>query len=125
MLVLKCRPGTAVRVGEEIVLRVDLVVGPHACVSVECPPTMTVMNAAEASMLSEIRSRGISPDLSRARVLSSEATAELIVGGDVRVTVLSVHRNGVRIGVEAPQHLAVRRDDGPGAQPAAAGATAG
>jgi len=44
-------------------------------------------------------------------VLSRKVGEELIINGDIRVSVVRVRGNRVRIGIEAPRNVLVRRED--------------
>jgi carbon storage regulator len=44
-------------------------------------------------------------------ILSRRINETLMVGDDVRVTVLGVNGNQVRIGVQAPRHIPVHRQE--------------
>ena len=44
-------------------------------------------------------------------VLTRRIGEEIVIGGDIRVTVLEVHGNKVRIGVEAPKSVRVDRQE--------------
>ena len=46
-------------------------------------------------------------------VLSRKTDEKLVIGSDVIITVLAVRGNSVRIGIEAPQAVAVRRGELP------------
>jgi carbon storage regulator len=44
-------------------------------------------------------------------ILTRRANEKLMVGDDVTVTVLSISGNQVRIGVNAPRHVPVHREE--------------
>lgn len=44
-------------------------------------------------------------------ILTRRVGESLIIGDDVNVTVLGTHGNQVRIGVEAPKHVSVHREE--------------
>lgn len=44
-------------------------------------------------------------------VLSRKANQSIMVGDDVRVVVISVDRDQVKIGIEAPRNVAVHRSE--------------
>ena len=44
-------------------------------------------------------------------ILTRRVNEKLMVGDDVTVTVLSISGNQVRIGVNAPRHVAVHREE--------------
>lgn len=53
-------------------------------------------------------------------VLSRKRTEALVIGEGVRVTILKVERNHVRIGIEAPNSVTVLRAELLGKEPRAA-----
>ena len=44
-------------------------------------------------------------------VLTRQANEEIMIGDDIRITVVAVNGNQVRIGITAPKHLAVHRQE--------------
>lgn len=44
-------------------------------------------------------------------ILTRRLTESLIIGGDVKVTVLGVKGNQVRLGVDAPREISVHREE--------------
>jgi len=44
-------------------------------------------------------------------VLTRRLGEEIVIGGDIRVTVLSVSRAQVRLGITAPRHISVDRQE--------------
>ena len=44
-------------------------------------------------------------------VLSRKANEEIVIAGEIRVRVLEVHGNRVRIGIEAPRDVTILRDE--------------
>jgi carbon storage regulator len=44
-------------------------------------------------------------------ILTRRATESLMIGAEIRVTVLQVKGNQVRIGVDAPKNVAVHREE--------------
>jgi len=44
-------------------------------------------------------------------ILTRRMNETLVVGDDVRVTVLGINGNQVRIGVKAPRHIPVHREE--------------
>jgi carbon storage regulator len=47
----------------------------------------------------------------RMLVLSRKPLQSIIIGSDIRITVVKVERNQVRIGIEAPRELTVLRSE--------------
>jgi carbon storage regulator CsrA len=44
-------------------------------------------------------------------VLSRKASQQVIIGTDIRITVVRIDRNQVRLGIEAPSGVAILRDE--------------
>ena len=44
-------------------------------------------------------------------VLSRRVSEGIRVGDDIRIVVVKVERNGVRIGIEAPDHVGIVREE--------------
>lgn len=44
-------------------------------------------------------------------VLTRKPSEQIVIGSDVIITVLKVEGNKVRIGIEAPQDVSIRRDE--------------
>lgn len=44
-------------------------------------------------------------------VLSRFAKESIIINGDVRVTIINISGNKVRLGIEAPPHVTVHREE--------------
>ena len=44
-------------------------------------------------------------------VLSRKREDAIVIGGDVRITILKIDRNGVRLGIEAPQTTTIIREE--------------
>jgi len=46
-------------------------------------------------------------------VLSRKIEQEIVIGGNVRIKVLGIHGNKVRLGIDAPLTQAIRRAEAP------------
>jgi len=44
-------------------------------------------------------------------VLSRKQSQQIVIGPDIRITIVRLERNQVRIGIEAPRGLAVLREE--------------
>ena len=44
-------------------------------------------------------------------ILSRKRHEALVIGGDIRVTILKTHGDTVRLGIEAPSHISIHRDE--------------
>lgn len=44
-------------------------------------------------------------------ILTRKRNQALVIGGDIRVTILKTQGDTVRVGIEAPPHVTVHRDE--------------
>jgi carbon storage regulator len=44
-------------------------------------------------------------------VLSRKVSQQILIGSDIRITVVKVERNQVRIGIDAPDHVTILRGE--------------
>jgi carbon storage regulator len=44
-------------------------------------------------------------------VLSRKPLQSIVIGSDIRITIVKVERNQVRIGIEAPRDVSILRDE--------------
>jgi carbon storage regulator len=44
-------------------------------------------------------------------VLSRKPLQSIVIGSDIRITIVKVERNQVRIGIEAPRNVTILRDE--------------
>lgn len=44
-------------------------------------------------------------------VLSRKVSQQILIGSDIRITIVKVERNQVRIGIEAPRDVTILRDE--------------
>ena len=44
-------------------------------------------------------------------VLSRDENEAIVVGGNIRIVVLEAHKGRVRLGIEAPKHISVNREE--------------
>ena len=44
-------------------------------------------------------------------VLSRKVSQQILVGSDIRITIVKVERNQVRIGIDAPDHVTILRGE--------------
>lgn len=109
MLVIKCRSGSRIRIGDNITVTVDAVVDGDACLSVDCPADLLVWTSAEARLYREVHSQGGTWGTGRRRVVSTRTPPDLLIGDSVRVSVLPGSGNTIRLGIDAPRELAVAR----------------
>lgn len=111
MLVLSRRPGSAIIIDHHIVVTVTLVAGEEVCLEVDCPPGVTVERAEVVGVAGELAARGRQFDPHRMHVLSRRSRPGLVINGTVRLAVLAMSNEVVRIGVDAPPEVEVHRDE--------------
>lgn len=109
MLVIKCRPGSSIRIGDDITITLDAVVEGDSCLSVDCPTELMVWTSAEARLYREVHSQGGRWGAGRRRVVSTRTPPDLLIGNSVRVSVLPGTGNTIRLGIDAPRDLVVAR----------------
>ncbi len=111
MLVLSRRPGTSIVIDHTVRVTVEVVAADDVCLSVEAPDGTTVERIEEVEVAEQMRSRGRTWDPARHHVLSRRGRPGLVIGGTVRVAVLAISNDAVRIGVDAPAHIEVHREE--------------
>jgi carbon storage regulator len=111
VLVLSRRPGASIVIDHTVRVTVEVVAADDVCLSVEAPDGITVERVEEVELAEEMRSRGRTWDPSRHHVLSRRARPGLVIGGNIRVAVLAISNDAVRIGVDAPSHIEVHREE--------------
>lgn len=111
MLVLSRRPGTAIIIDHNVTVTVELVAGDEVCLKVDCPDGVSVERTEVVEVARELDARGQVWDPSRMHVLSRRARPGLVIGSGIRIAVLAISNEAVRIGVDAPAHVEVHRDE--------------
>ncbi len=111
MLVLSRRPDTSILVGHDIVVRVDLVAGDDVCLTVEGPEGVRVERLDEREVIDQLARRGRAWQPERMHVLSRRTRPGLLINGEVVVAVQAISNESVRIGIEAPPHVLIYREE--------------
>ena len=71
-----------------------------------------VRRQAEAEAVCAVPGDGVEPSISRIVALWLERRASVLIGRGIRIVIVEVQSDGmVRLGIEAPGHVAVSRDD--------------
>lgn len=111
MLVLSRRPESSILVGHDITVRVELVSGDDVCLSVSGPDDIRVERLDEQEVAAELARRGRAWEAGRMHVLSRRPRPGLRINGEVLVTVQAISNESVRIGIEAPPHVLIYREE--------------
>ncbi len=111
MLVLSRRPDTSILVGHDIVVRVELVSGDDVCLAIEGPEWVRVERIDEHEVADQLARRGKAWQPDRMHVLSRRARPGLLINGEVVVAVQAISNESVRIGIEAPPHVLIYREE--------------
>ncbi len=111
MLVLSRRPDSSILVGHDITVRVELVSGDDVCLRVSGPDGVRVERVEEEEVVAEMALRGKAWDAGHMHVLSRRPRPGLRINGEVLVTVQAISNESVRIGIEAPPHILIYREE--------------
>lgn len=111
MLVLSRRPDSSIIVGHDITVTVEYVAGDDVCLKVEGPEDLQVRRVEEVEVADILSKRGRVWDASSMHVLSKRSRPALLLNGEILVAVQSVSNESVRIGIEAPPHVLIYREE--------------
>lgn len=111
MLVLSRRPDSSILVGHDIVVRVELVSGDDVCLTVEGPEGVRVERLDQHEVVSQLERRGKTWHPERMYVLSRRSRPGVVINGEVVVAVQAISNESVRIGIEAPPHVLIYREE--------------
>ena len=111
MLVLSRRPGSSILVGHDVTVTVELVAGDDVCLSVAGPEGFSVQRLDEQEVVSELTRRGKAWDAEHMHVLSRRPRPGLVINGEVVVAVQAISNESVRIGIQAPSHVLIYREE--------------
>lgn len=111
MLVLSRRPGSMIVINHDVKVTVELAAGDDVCLTVDCPAGVTVERVEDVDMARELEARGGSWSPERMHVLSRRSRPALLIGGNVRLAVLAISNEVVRIGIDAPNNIEVHREE--------------
>jgi sRNA-binding carbon storage regulator CsrA len=109
MLVLKCRTGSAIDIGRDTRITIGPVSSHNACLIVECPNDTRRQTSLEAAMSESLAVGGQQWDPHRMYALSTEPAPEINIGPTIRVTLLAVNGDSVKIGIMAPDSVSIKR----------------
>ena len=111
MLVLSRRPDSSILVGHDVTVTVSLVSGDDVCLTVDGPEGFTVQRIDEREVEAQLAKRGKTWDGDRMHVLSRRPRPSLLINGEVVVSVQAISNESVRIGIEAPPHVLIYREE--------------
>ena len=111
MLVLSRRPDSSILVGHDVRVTVELVAGDDVCLRVVGPPGCRVEPLDELEVRAQLERRGKSWDDGHMHVLSRRSRPGLMIDGEVIIAVQAVSNDSVRIGIEAPPHVLIYREE--------------
>ena len=111
MLVLSRRPGSTIVIDHHVRITVEGIVGDDVCLSVDGPEGTVVQRVEVVDMARELSARGREWDRARMHVLSRRARPALLIRDNVRVAILAISSEAVRIGVDAPPTIEVHREE--------------
>ena len=111
MLVLSRRPGTSILVGHDVTVTVELVAGDDVCLRINGPEGVKVERVEEQQVVSGLAARGKEWDRERMFVLSRRPRPAVMINGEVVVAVQAISNESVRIGIQAPPHVLIYREE--------------
>jgi len=111
VLVLSRRPGTSILIGHDVKVTIEMVSDDDVCLSIDCPPGVTVERKEEVDISKKLESRGRRWEPDRMRVLSRQARPALVIDSEVLIAVQSISNDSVRIGISAPGNVGIYREE--------------
>lgn len=111
MLVLSRRSDSSILIGHDVVVTVEMVAGDDVCLRVTGPDSVTVQRLDEREVAAQLAARGKAWDGAGMHVLSRRPRPGLLINGEVVVSVQAVSNDSVRIGIEAPPHVLIYRQE--------------
>lgn len=111
MLVLSRKAGSSILIGHDVVVTVEMISGDDVCLSVRAPDGVRVERLEENDVAAHLAERGKKWDPNHMYVLSRRPRPGLLVAGEVMVAVQSVSSEAVRIGIDAPAHVLIYREE--------------
>jgi carbon storage regulator len=111
VLVLSRRPGTAILIGHDVKVTIEMVADDDVCLTVDCPPNVTVERKEEVDIAKKLEGRGRHWDPTRMKVLSRQARPALLINSEVLIAVQSISNDSVRIGISAPGSVGIYREE--------------
>lgn len=111
MLVLSRRPGSSILVGHDVKVTVELVSGDDVCLRVAAPHQVRVQRVEEREVIAQFEARGKRWDPSEMHVLSRRGRPGIVIDAEVVVAVQAISNESIRIGIEAPPHVLIYREE--------------
>ena len=111
MLVLSRRPDSSILVGHDVKVTVEMVAGDDVCLRVTGPSDLRVERLDEREVAEQLARRGKEWDGAGMHVLSRRPRPGLLINGEVVVAVQAISNDSVRIGIEAPPHVLIYREE--------------
>ena len=111
MLVLSRRPDSSILVGHDIKVTVEMVAGDDVCLRVTGPEGLVVQRLDETEVAEQMAKRGKTWDAGSMHVLSRRPRPGLLINGEVVLAVQAISNDSVRIGIEAPPHVLIYREE--------------
>ena len=111
MLVLSRRPDTSILVGHDVFVRVELVAGDDVCLTVEAPQGVLVERIEEREVIGLLAKKGKTWNAEGMHVLSRRPRPGILINGEVLIAIQAISNESVRIGIEAPPHVLIYREE--------------
>ena len=101
MLVLSRKPGESIVIGDDIIIEVARITPPTIDLAITAPPWVRRLLVPEYIQVPADQ-----------EVISRHCNESLQLGGDIQIFVVDIRKNDkVRLGIDCPRGLAVRRRD--------------
>lgn len=110
MLVLSRRPDSSILVGHDVFVRVELVAGDDVCLTVEGPEGVKVERIEERDVNDLLAQKGKTWQAGM-HVLSRRTRPGILINDEVLISVQAISNDSVRIGIEAPPHVLIYREE--------------
>lgn len=100
MLVLSRKLGQVLRIGDDIRVTVQSIGLGQAVFRIDCPPEITIWPP-----------RGNRTQVDGARIISRSVNETLLIGQEIKIEILSMRGRQARIGITAPENVAIHRSE--------------
>ena len=111
MLVLSRRPDSSILVGHDVSVRVELVAGDDVCLTVQGPEGVRVERVEDREVMDLLTAKGKHWQPGDMHVLSRRTRPGILINGEVLVSIQAISNDSVRIGIEAPPHVLIYREE--------------
>ena len=111
MLVLSRRPDSSILVGHDVSVRVELVAGDDVCLTVQGPEGVRVERVEDREVMDLLTAKGKDWRPDGMHVLSRRTRPGILINGEVLVSIQAISNDSVRIGIEAPPHVLIYREE--------------